>query len=192
MQRIQSIKTERLRIDPLTLTDVDGFLALYGDPGVMKYLPVPPLQDREAARTLLATYVARNESGEQFRWAIRAHENDVIIGALKLDEPFTSSRSSEIGYMLVREAWGKGYAQEAMRALMEYTFDVLDRHRLEALIYAENTASRTLVERLGFRLEGYFIEHDWKDGRYWDDTTYAILRREWEERRIADSTGEPR
>jgi len=175
------MKTQRLRIDPLTETDAEGFLHLYSDPDVMKWLPVPPLSDIGAARALLATYVARIEAGEQFRWAIRTHEDDAIIGALKLDTPNDASRASEIGYMLVKEAWGKGYATEAMRALIEYAFHRLNRHYLEALIYADNTASRKLVERLGFKLEGYFREHEWneEEGRYLDDCVYTLLEQEY-------------
>jgi ribosomal-protein-alanine N-acetyltransferase len=182
-QSIVSLATERLRIDPLVMEDVTDFLALYGDEGVMRYLPVPPLQDVTEAGALLSKFVERMAAGEQFRWAIRTRDDDRVIGALKLDKPFDPSRSSEVGYMLVKEAWGKGYALEATSALIDYAFNVLGRHRLEALIYAENTPSRKLVERLGFRLEGYFLEHDWKDGRYWDDTTYGLLAQEWAARR---------
>ena len=107
---IELLSTERLRIDPLTTHDVAGFMSLYGDEGVMTYLPVPPLRDLESAASLLGIYVDRIAAGEQFRWAIRTHADDTIIGSLKLDEPFTPGRSSEIGYMLVKEAWGKGYA----------------------------------------------------------------------------------
>ena len=181
VQPIQSLITERLRIDPFTMEDAEGFLALYGDPGVMKYLPVPPLADIEAARFLLATYVARIETGEQFRWAIRTHDDDTIIGALKLDTPNNKERASEVGYMLAKEAWGKGYATEAMHALAGYAFTALNRHYLEALIYADNRASRKVVERLGFKLEGYFREHEWseEEERFLDDCVYTLLEQEY-------------
>lgn len=186
-QAIQALRTARLRIDPLTLADTEGLLSVYGDEVVMTYLPVTPLRDLESARDLLATYVDRIATGAQFRWALRTHESDAMIGALKLAEPCDAGRSSEVGYVLAQSAWGKGFATEAMQALMEYAFLVLDRHRLEALIYADNQASRKLVTRLGFRLEGYFKEHEWKQGRYWDDTIYAILRQEWDAARHASS-----
>ena len=187
-QPIQSLSTARLRIDPLVMEDAEGFLALYGDPGVMKYLPVPPLANIEAARSLLETYVERIAAGEQFRWAIRTRDDDAIIGALKLDTPNDAGRAAEIGYMLVRDAWGKGYATEAMRALIHHAFTVLNRHYLEALIYADNTASRRLVERLGFKLEGYFREHEWseEEGRFLDDCVYTLLEQEYAGHAICD------
>lgn len=182
---IHSLVTQRLRLDPFTMNDVEGFLALYGDPEVMRWLPIPPMQTLEDATGFLRMYVDRNASGAQFRWAIRTHENDKIIGALKLDNPGAPSRTSEAGYMLIKEAWGKGYAFEAMRALLDYAFAELQRHRIEALIFADNMPSRNLVERLGFRLEGYFIEHEWseQEERYLDDCIYGLLDREWNKSR---------
>lgn len=183
---IAPLRTERLRIDPFTIDDVEGFFALYADPGVMRWLPVPALTTLEGARSLLQSYVDRVGAGAQFRWAIRTHESDQIIGSLKLDDPFSVERSSEVGYMLIKDAWGKGYASEAMGALLDHAFGDLGRHRVEALIFADNTPSRTLVERLGFRLEGYFVEHEWseQEGRYLDDCIYGLLDREWTEGRL--------
>ncbi len=168
------------------MDDVDGFLDLYADPGVMRWLPVPPLRNREDASSLLQTYTNRVAAGEQFRWAIRTLGSDQIIGGIKLDDPFTVERTSEVGYMLVKEAWGKGYAVEAMRALLDYAFDELQRHRVEALIFADNAPSRKVVERLGFRLEGYFVEHEWseQEGRYLDDCIYGLLDREWANQKL--------
>ena len=119
---IKPLRTDRLRLDPFTMNDVDGFLALYADPGVMRWLPVPPLENREDAARLLQTYTERVAAGVQFRWAIRSLESDEIIGGLKLEDPFTSERTSEVGYMLVKHAWGKGYAYEAMCALLDHAF----------------------------------------------------------------------
>jgi aminoglycoside 6'-N-acetyltransferase len=93
----------------------------------------------------------------------------------------SNPRLAYLGYTLARSAWGQGYANEAVRKLLDYLFGVLDLHRVVADCDVDNAASIRLLERLGFRREAHHIESYWlEDTSTWgSEYLYAILQREW-------------
>ena len=74
---------------------------------------------------------------------------------------------------------GKGYATEALRAMVDYLFANLGKHRIVASVDPRNTPSIRLIERLGFRKEAHFKESYYLRGEWVDDIIYAMLRTEW-------------
>ena len=88
-------------------------------------------------------------------------------------------RRAEIGFTLARQFQGQGYATEAVRCLIDTLFSSLGLHRISANIDPENFASAKLLQRVGMRHEGRFIESLWLKGHWVNEDWYAILRREW-------------
>jgi len=82
----------------------------------------------------------------------------------------------ELGYWLGPSAWGKGYATEAARALTEHAFATTDLERIEGRVFAWNPASRRVLEKAGFQLEGLKRRAAFKDGQHVDEWLYARLR----------------
>jgi RimJ/RimL family protein N-acetyltransferase len=81
-----------------------------------------------------------------------------------------------------REDWGAGVNAEAKALLLDYAFNVLDLHRIEARIAITNHRSRRAFERLGGRREGTLKESFYKDGVFQDQGLYTILSSEWQSR----------
>ena len=104
-----------------------------------------------------------------------------MIGDVAFRIPASNPRTSLIGYSLARHAWGNGYASEAVRRLLEYLFQELDLHRVVADCDVANAASIRLLERLGFRREGHFVESFWleNEAAWGNEYMYALLQREW-------------
>lgn len=86
---------------------------------------------------------------------------------------------AELGYWLVPDAEGNGYATEAAGLLCGYAFDERALHRLTARVYADNDASRAVLDRLGFAAEGRLRENAVRDGERRDTLRYGLLAREW-------------
>jgi RimJ/RimL family protein N-acetyltransferase len=82
----------------------------------------------------------------------------------------------ELGYWLGPTCWGRGYATEAARALAEHAFATTDLERIEARVFAWNPASRRVLEKAGFQLEGLKRRAAFKDGQHVDEWVYARLR----------------
>ena len=85
----------------------------------------------------------------------------------------------EVGYIFAPAAGGRGYATEAVRALVGLAFDSLGARRVIARVDDRNTASSALLTRLGFRLEAHLIENEWLKGELTSEFDYALLAREW-------------
>ena len=87
----------------------------------------------------------------------------------------------ELGYFLVRDATGQGFATEAARAALGYAFTHLEVSRVDLQCRADNLASQRVAERCGFRLEGrQRLRHRLKSGALVDRLWYGLLRSEWQ------------
>jgi RimJ/RimL family protein N-acetyltransferase len=85
-------------------------------------------------------------------------------------------RSAEVGYWLGEEVWGRGLATAALRGLAGHAFGAFDLLRLFAVPFADNLASRRVLEKVGFVLEGVMRQSAVKDGQVKDQALYALLR----------------
>ncbi len=86
---------------------------------------------------------------------------------------------AELGFTLARDHQGQGYAGEAVRCVLSYLFCDLKVHRVIAVSDVENHASYRLMQRLGMRREGHFIENNWFKNSWSSEYLYALLAREW-------------
>jgi RimJ/RimL family protein N-acetyltransferase len=97
------------------------------------------------------------------------------------------SRRAEIGYSLAAEAWGQGYMNEALTALLDRGFSEFALNRVEADVDPRNTASIKCLARLGFALEGLLRQRWIVGGEVSDSAIYGLLRDEWVARRSASN-----
>ncbi len=145
MGRDAVIETERLRLRPIELGDLDDLVALHADPEVTRF--IRPL-DRDAAEERI-----RRDEGE---WVERGHgllamldrESGAFLGRCGLKD-WPQFGETELGWALRRDAWGLGYATEAGRACVEWGFAKLDVPYLTAMINPGNVRSVRVAERLG-------------------------------------------
>lgn len=177
----------RITLDPLRDDDLEPLYAMQSDPEVCRYLLYEP-RTREQVRTVLERDGGRTrlaEVDDYLQPAIR-DETGALIGTMYLVLKSVDDRTAEIGWILRPEAQGRGYATEAARLLLDFSFDQLGLHRVYAELDPRNTASVALCERLGMRHEGHFVEDMFLKGEWTDTGRYAILEREWLLRPEAD------
>jgi ribosomal-protein-alanine N-acetyltransferase len=139
----------RLRMRPQRIEDADALHEAYRDEDLMRWWSSGPHADVAETRAYLA---ARVDSADQRGWAITRHGDDHAIGTL-----WAGTRRpgvSEIGYMLVRSAWGQGYAREAVTRLIDLLVREEGLRRVFADTDPDNGGSNRLLESLGFVCEG--------------------------------------
>ena len=112
-------------------------------------------------------------------------ESNNVIGDVGVHFMDDENLQSEVGCTLSKAYHGQGFATEAIAATLDVLFMELNKHRLMASIDPQNLSSIKLVERLGLRKEGHFKESLLVKGEWVDDVIYAVLRKEWIERRSA-------
>jgi RimJ/RimL family protein N-acetyltransferase len=102
-----------------------------------------------------------------------------VIGQLNSSMTDRPNQTADIGYISNPDFRGKGYVNEALKALVDHLFTVEKVHRVVADIDIRNSDSIRVVERLGFRREATFIENDFLKGEWCSMHLYALLSREW-------------
>jgi RimJ/RimL family protein N-acetyltransferase len=179
--KLPTITTSRLCLRRISEGDIDALYAIFSNPEVMRYWSSPPIPDRDAATDRLSNELHGDFEQRKFlKWGIAQRTDDTLIGTATLFNLDLDHRRAEIGYALGRAHWGNGYMNEALRALLAYTFDELNLHRLEADVDPRNIASIKTLERLGFQREGYLRERWQVAGEIQDAFFYGLLRPDWE------------
>jgi ribosomal-protein-alanine N-acetyltransferase len=139
----------------------------------------PPVNDRQ-----FADYLRRNELPDQACFMVRRAEDAAIVGVMNLSQIVHGFfRSAYLGYYAVEPFAGRGYMREGLTLLLDYAFKVLKLHRVEANIQPQNAASKALVERAGFKLEGYSPRYLKVCGRWRDHERWALLVEDWKKAR---------
>jgi RimJ/RimL family protein N-acetyltransferase len=176
------LTTERLVLRQFTMADEDNAVELDSDPDVMHYITGGRASSREEIRAdYLPSWMGyyTRYPGYGF-WAAEA--DGAFIGWFHLRPPVGSPPDEpELGYRLRKAAWGKGYASEGSRALIDRAFADFGAQRVFAHTMAVNKASRRVMEKVGLVLTRTFHE-DWPDhipGEEFGEVEYAITRTEW-------------
>ncbi|HVM77783.1 MAG TPA: GNAT family N-acetyltransferase [Stellaceae bacterium] len=172
------LETRRLRLRPFELADAPGFHEAYGDPEAMRYWDFPA--HASLAETERAVRWAMKHSPYAYGvWAVAAKDGNRCIGMVNYHHREQRNRRLEVGYILARPHWRRGLMTEAMTALLDYCFEKLRAHRVEALIHPENVASMRLAEGLGFRREsGPLRDRLLVGDTFQDQVMYALVGRE--------------
>lgn len=182
MTYAKTIETERLILRKPHPDDAPALFAIHADPEVMRYFSEPAWQDDSRAAGKIADDIAAFEQEQSFRFAVELKATGQYMGSCSLFAEHRQNRRAEIGYVLGRPYWGKGYMQEALSALLEFAFVERNLNRLEADIDPLNTASASALERQGFQREGFLPERWIVGGQVSDTALYGLLRRQWQAR----------
>ncbi|MCD0503860.1 GNAT family N-acetyltransferase [Bordetella petrii] len=169
------LDTERLALRPLAAQDAEALLAIFSDPQVMQYWNTAPWTSMADAHAFIADSVLANERQESLTLGIYEKSSGHLAGKCMLFNHDKGSRRAEIGFGLGRPHWGKGYINEAGRALIAHGFQTLKLRRIEAEIDPDNHASAKALERLGFVQEG-LLRQRWEiNGVVSDSALYGLL-----------------
>jgi RimJ/RimL family protein N-acetyltransferase len=176
---LPTLESPRLRLRMYRDADLDALYALQSDLGVMRYWSYPAWTERRQAEERLALIYRQLREEDLYIWVIADRDSDRMIGNAALFALNREQKHAEIGYSLMPSLQGRGLAQEAVRLVLAFAFDVLGLERIEADIDPRNAPSCRLVERLGFQREGYLRERWRVNGEICDAAFYGLLRREF-------------
>jgi RimJ/RimL family protein N-acetyltransferase len=176
------LRTERLDLRPLAPDDAASLLALKSDPVVMRYGSSPPWTELQTAIDDIQRDMDAMASGEFVQLGIERRADGALIGVCNLRDFDAQCRRAEVGYSLAAPAWGRGYANEAVRALLDWGFEHRNLNRVEADIDPRNAPSARALERLGFVREGHLRERWIVAGEVCDSWIYGLLRADWRAR----------
>ena len=151
-------ETERLVVRSYTMDDFDNFYRLNGDEDVMRF--IRPAQSKkhsqEFLQKIIAAYAERPGMG---RWAMFFREDNQFAGSFAII-PIENSDQLQLGYALIKENWGKGYASESVKGGLQYAFGHLGLTEIAGITYPENIPSQKVLLKNGFVFEKTFLEEE--------------------------------
>lgn len=174
------LRTERLLIRPVRPSDAAALFARRNEPQVAALqawtIPYPP----ELAERVVAEAMAMTGPSDS-RWWMATIEQPAtgdVVGDLVV-RASNELRTAEVGYSLASRHWGRGFAVEALSALVAWLYEELPLTRLEGRLHPDNRASAMVLERTGFVFEGHTRLSFWLGDDNSDDWIYGLTRADW-------------
>lgn len=169
------IITNRLIIREFSQSDLEAFLAYEKQPGMFQFENGIP--DGDTAKKYIDNAIqgAKEIPRTNYYLAITIPPGDEVIGRVSLTSQNPSINEWEIGWFVRMDDWGKGYAPEAARQILEFAFRNLHTHRVVAFCHAGNTQSARVMEKIGMTREGQLRRTRWFKESWADEFIYAIL-----------------
>jgi len=171
-----NLQTQRLFLRPIQLHDASDMFVARGDVEVMRYWDWPAQESVEQVRGIIQNHFDEIERGTVHWWVAALSPRGPAIGECDLSEIDFHHKRAELGFLFRREAWGRGYAREAMERIVAFAFKELELERLWARCHTGNEASMRLLEKLGFASEGTLHGHVLRDAERRDCVLYGRVK----------------
>ncbi|MDD5162682.1 MAG: GNAT family N-acetyltransferase [Candidatus ainarchaeum sp.] len=170
---------ERIFLRPWKKSDVPRIVEICKDKTISKFTHVPfPYTRKHAVQFIKNSFKQRKEKSK-FAFAIVLKEKNLVIGAIGLTHYEERDRRAEVGYWLAKEFRGKEIVPEAAEILLDFGFNKLKLHRIQIDCAVKNSASKRVIEKLGFEFECRQKERGFLGGKFVDTFSFAILDRKF-------------
>jgi ribosomal-protein-alanine N-acetyltransferase len=158
------LSTPRLILRALHPTDLDDLYEYASDSEIDQYVPWEHYQNIDEARENLNEFLEEYEKDGLGAWGLEHRADKKLIGITNISIPHRINRRVELGYTISRAYWGKGYATEAVQAVIHFGFEIIKLVRIEAVVRPENIASARVLEKSGMQFEGVLHSYQvWKN-----------------------------
>jgi RimJ/RimL family protein N-acetyltransferase len=171
-----SFETDRLLLRDVKPSDLDDYVDQMTPEYYWRHMPIQPLTPEIVARALKAFIASQSQNPRKdYYFAVVRKQSEQFIGSCAVLIRSFAYSQAEIVYSVTARHAGNGFATEIGRALLRFSFDRLKLHRVYAQCWAENTASRRIMIKIGMREEGVFRDCMRARGEWWSSTQCAIL-----------------
>lgn len=172
----KKLETERLSIRPLCMEYLETTYRYQGDEELTKYMLFLPDASIEATKEFIKGIEAEQQSDNQRRFEFAIFKDDKHIGGISVYlEKDNEETVGELGWIINKEFWGKGYVTEAAKAVMDFSFHELKLRKLIAHCDMRNEPSARVMQKLGMTLEREGTRRYEKSGEVSGEYKYSIL-----------------
>lgn len=169
------IETERLILRQLKFEDAKEVARLCNNYNLYKTtLCIPYPYTEDDALAWISCQIYNFKMDKMYEFAIVDKIYNTIYGVVSLSNNI-KNKNGEIGYWIGEEFWGNDYATEAAKAILDFAFEYKKYHRIYARHFTSNIASGRVMEKIGMKKEGEFIEHIMKDNEFKNVVNYGIV-----------------
>lgn len=175
-------KSERLIYRAYTKEDFIRFYSVFSNEKVMEYALIDRYNSEEELIPYFNQVISRDTEDirEAYEFAVFSREGSYIgFADIEIQSRNDSGGCGEIGYFILPEYWGCGYATEIGKWLIEFGFSQLSLHRITARCNGNNPKSERVMIKIGMIKEGEFRKERYKRGQWDNELHYSLLREEW-------------
>lgn len=187
-------QSERFVYREFTEEDFDRFYSIFSNEQVMKYAYMDCCSCKEEVlpyfKQILENNITVNDR-KAYEFAVHLKSDGSFIGIADI-MVYKSNQfggCGEIGYFLLPDYWGRGYASEMASALIGISFKYLNFHRIAATCNCNNHKSEGIMKKVGMTLEGEARKVRFKDGQWVNELQYSILKEEWKDDLLLNKEG---
>ena len=181
--------SERLLFREFEESDFSLYYSLFSDEQVMKYALMERYDNEEKAlldfkKLLVNNHTAIRRNAYEFAVFSTAHNCFIGYGDIEIQLKNETGGCGEIGYFIMPEHWGNGYATEIASSLIIIGFEHIKLHRITATCNSNNLKSENIMKKVGMQKEGKFRKVRYKGGLWCDEQHYSILSDEYKKDNI--------
>jgi ribosomal-protein-alanine N-acetyltransferase len=173
------LKTERLILRRMTEADAEEVFRMRRDETLLQFIQRPVAKSLDDALELIRMVDRGIQSNQSINWGITLKEENKVIGVAGIVRTTPEHHRAEIGYLLAGEHQKKGIISEALKEILAYGFLKMNLHLIEAVTDPRNTASISVLKKLGFTMDGHFREHTLHEGKFWDSMHFSLLAKDF-------------
>ena len=177
-QSLPLIAGARVSIRALRESDAPALFAMVSGDDVTRFISPPPVSVHGFERFIECANLER-ESGAGFCFAVVPEGMDVPVGLFQVRRLEPSFETAEWGFALGSAFWGTGIFNAAARMVLQFSFEVVGVHRMEARATIRNGRGNSALRKLGAVQEGVLRRAFQRGGQYYDQVLWAILSDEW-------------
>ena len=170
------LETERLILREWRESDVEALASMYADAETMRFISDSGTATRDEAAQHVNDLMYHWESHGYGQWAVEERSSGDFVGRIGLTQREDFDRDVEVGWVVDRSRWGRGYATEGGSMSIRYAFETLGLERLVSVVAPDNAASRRVEEKLGLRVT---IERESVYRPGFRVIWYGLTRAEW-------------
>ncbi|WP_438431490.1 GNAT family N-acetyltransferase [Gorillibacterium sp. sgz500922] len=176
MLSFHALEGDRIRLRPLAVEDAPAVHDYASDEQVSRFIGWRLMSRPEETAAFVDTMLQREAAGTHRYASIVEKSTQTVIGTAMLFNFDQEANRAELGYVLHRGYWGKGYGTECVALATGFAFDVLKLHKLQASVVDANVGSARVLEKNGYRLEGRLTDHYYLEGRYLDALLFGRIQ----------------
>jgi [ribosomal protein S5]-alanine N-acetyltransferase len=175
---------KHVRMREVRTGDADSLFAMLTTDEVTRFISPPPTSPEGVERFISWTLHQRGR-GSSFCFAVTLQGCDTAVGVIQVRQLDSNFEMAEWGFALGSPFWGTGVFEEAAELVLNFVFNTLGVHRLEARAAVRNGRGNGALLKMGAVKEGVLRRSLLRNGQFFDQVLYSILVEDWQERAIA-------
>ena len=173
------IKTDRLVLCQLQIEDTVVLHEYWSDEAVTEYFTIDPFTNIKETIEMVEVLKNLFRCRQGIRWAIVRKNDSKVLGTCGFHNLKPEHLRVEMGYELGKKYWGQGFMAEALTAILDYGFNVMQVNRIEAFVNQGNGRSVRILEKMGFKLDGLLRNYEFARGKFVDQYCYSLLKSDY-------------